>query len=140
MASPQPRPKTVVEVLIKALEIFGPNGENWNNTGLHVRKGGRDTYCSLGAIGKAYSGSADSGFREGLGTEATELLATCIPESYQQGYRADWDISDWNDQRPVGKRGFRSIKAVFCKAINKAIDQEGGAKPSKRKASVRKRA
>ena len=135
----QTKAKTVADVIAGALKVLGPNGENWNNRTLHMPhpKDGHDTYCALGAIGKAAHG-ADNYYGRGVEKEAANLVASCAPKHYFSSYNNydGGDIPDWNDSLPAGKQGFRSIKSVFCKALKKAIAQE---QPAKRKAVAKKR-
>lgn len=128
----QSKAKTVADVIAGALAVFGPNGENWNNYTIYDPE--KDTYCSLGAIGRAAMGHNDYS-RTPLEQEAADLVMSCTPKRYHRYGEEGDDIPDWNDSLPSGKQGFRSIKSVFCKALKKAIAQE---QPAKRKAVVKK--
>lgn len=135
------KPKTVTEVLVRALEVFGPNGEHWNNYALHDTSPAGETYCALGALGKTI-GDINASYvsdHDSVVYQAATLVAQCVPKGHidpEYKHIPDY-IPDWNDSLTAGKQGFRSIKSVFCRAIKKSMQQEGG---GKRKATAKRHA
>lgn len=123
--------KSVTEIIAGALEIFtrGPNGgklkkARWNNSSLFKNENGTETYCALGALSmSAYGKVAYPEIHDNY-REAADLVASCVPERY----RLDGDgesIPTWNDN--LKRRGFRSVKRAFCKALKQSV------KPPRRK-------
>lgn len=129
--------KSVVDIIAGALEIFtkGPKGETlkkarWNNYQLRDEDDdGNETYCALGALSKSAYGAVSGyyGRPKDNYRKAADLVASCIPGStryHRQGIIDGGGIPNWNDTLSK-RRGFTSVKSVFCKALKKAIAEEG---------------
>lgn len=123
--------KKVSEIIAGALEIFGKDGEHWNNHALASVKyhDGKkiDTYCALGGLSKAAYGSVAYPRKENNYKKAAELVLAHTPKYYQ-----DTSILNWNDSRPSGKRGFNQIKKAFCAALKTALEQEKPVKKARK--------
>lgn len=94
--------RPVAEVLRKALEAFGPNGEKWRQ---HQERDADGRMCSYGAID--YASGRDCYTRR----QATDLVRDVLGSPL---------LAYWNDQ---GARTFADVKALFEKAIAKAEAQ-----------------
>ena len=84
---------------------------------LSDEENGNVTYCAIGAISKAAHGSATYTLT-GNGLKAANLIASCVPKSYNVNNHND--IPYWNDSLSE-TRGFTSIHRVFCKALKKSM-------------------
>jgi hypothetical protein len=84
---------TIKETLQKALEMLGPNGENWQNHQPDIEK-----FCALTAINKAG--------RNGNQEEARQHFLSVIGSN---------QIGTWND-----KQTWPQVKAAFEAAIMEA--------------------
>ena len=121
------------------MEAFtrGPRGgklrkARWTTGTLYDRE--EDTVCALGALGEAYAGNAEyadsrSHFKGNFG-KAADLVASCVPKKYN--VEDGLHIPDWNDELSE-KRGFTSIKRVFCAALKKSMGRKVSKTTSKRK-------
>ncbi len=83
------------DILKKALDKFGPNGEHWGQHAYQHGHGRTATYCALGAIWKA-SRDSDKG--------AAEFLSRVIRGG----------VTAWNDRQG---RKFADVRAKFKEAI-----------------------
>lgn len=89
----------IAEKLKKALELLGPNGENWIQGTYHVWDEARAVvkYCGLGACRKSGLG--------GFGLELAEYIPAV------SAYSTYWQ---WQD---APERTFSEVREVFQKAI-----------------------
>lgn len=97
---------TAADVLRRALELLGPNGEMWiqgNFLGVDAE------CCALGAIWKAAFRSDPEGLMEESGRRYLRKALNVI------------NVADWND---APGRTFAEVKAAFEKAITLAEQGE----------------
>lgn len=106
------------EVISKAIEILGPNGENWFK-GMYTDCHGK--YCVLGALGKArgyddgnlgiphflsFNGGSDAY------SKAKRLVEAQLPMS---------GVVLFNDKPDVT---FPQVKVAMCRALKAALEEE----------------
>lgn len=97
--------KQVADVLKKALEAFGPNGELWAQG---TRKAlSKPNCCSLTSFERAFKDSWFQPYQSG-----TAALRMAL------GVYDNTEIVEWND---YPKRTFPEVKALFEKAIKQEL-------------------
>lgn len=118
-------PSPVTELLVKALKLFGPNGEHWTRGALHrVTASGEDKFCAYGALSSAESGRASvTYYPSHAGSGATTSKAAELLLSKAIGGRS---IAVWNDTRrnTNSKTAFTQIKEGFCDAIKLSVAKD----------------
>lgn len=95
------------EVLERALEKLGPNGEHWLQ---RKENDGAGNYCAMGALGDAVGGTSQDDYDFYL--ETRDILKAAVGTGYLR--------SEWNDKA----RDFSEIRTGFLKAIALARKQE----------------
>lgn len=103
---------TPAEVIGKAIEILGPNGEHWITGDLEDGKG---NYCMLGAINKARTLLSAKGSVSGA---AKRLIVKHIPDTYRWGISGIATFNDFHDYDNENR--FPAVKAVMCNALKEA--------------------
>jgi len=102
--------KQVADILRKALEAFGPNGEKWGQGTARIASS--DDLCFNVAVYHVTQGN-----REGMAyfDEANTALRDA------GGFRNGQESMQWNDHP---KRTFAEIKSVYEKAISEQMKAE----------------
>lgn len=108
---------TTVEVLEKALERLGPNGENWTQGAFFRRN--YSLCCPLGAIGLTLSNNTDFPFS--ARHQARFYLSLAIAGQATDAGEA-YEIIRWND---IASRKFPEVKSKFLEAIELAKSEAG---------------
>ena len=107
-----------MDILAKALEIWGPNGEHWCRGVLEHGGVYHNSYCLYGGIGKAYCGFPI------YDTEAKEhrRALRLISDEINKSNPHDLGIAHahWNDSR----ESFKPVKQVVCNALKQALNDE----------------
>lgn len=109
-------PKTGVEVLARALEIWGPKGEHWIK-GEWAEDG---NYCLYGGIDMAAHGRVTNMAERGKAfKEAEQLLSNAVHRR---------DIVEYND---AIRRRFSHVKALVCKILKRELGVMGPKRATK---------
>lgn len=111
---------SVADVLAKALEVWGPNGEHWIKNKLHYR----GAHCMIGGIEQA---AALLKANKDVKTEALVKAAYRLPNPYRSdphSYEDSCDrIVDYNDAEHCR---FRDVKNRVCTALKRELGVKKG--------------
>ena len=115
---------TAADIISKALEIFGPDGEHWTTGALHKKVDGNDSYCMLGGLNKA---RAELKAMPAENTKAKKLLAEKINPAHCS-YAAS-AIIGFNDRKCAyglyndrsKKEGFKKVKNAMCSVLKQEL-------------------
>lgn len=89
------------EVLRRALELMGPEGENWQQLGLGV-KYHFEKHCMMIAINRAQP------------EEGGVLFGSALPFAHKLGFSSYTEATTWND---APGRTFAEVRELFEKQI-----------------------
>lgn len=108
-------PKTGVEVLVRALEIWGPNGEHW----IQGKWYAEGNYCLLGGLDMAAHGRVELPINNPY--LAARALVQVALNSTQDTLSHYFIITRFNDSP---RTTFADVKALVCGAIQKELGKE----------------
>ena len=111
------------DILVKALELWGPTGEGWCQGSLRQGKGSytrkQDAYCLYGGIGMAAQGKPMYEDAGRAGSEHSKALMY-VRKAITERSGRHIDIANYNDY----SNGFAPIKAAVCAALKYALADE----------------